>query len=109
MSRKYIRWLSKTITLLVAEPIDFIGISDMLLFDQSTRRLSVNITIADDIIFEGSEIFQASLILVDPFNPTIITVNPSLANISIEDNESKSNSVTNALNRSYITLVDFQP
>jgi len=74
----------------------------LLLFDQSIRRLSVNITIADDIIFEGSEIFQASLTLVDPFNPTIITVNPSLANISIEDNESKSNSVTNALNRSYI-------
>jgi len=81
----------------------------LLLFDQSIRRLSVNITIADDIIFEGSEIFQASLTLVDPFIPTIITVNPSLANISIEDNESKSNSVTNALNRSYITLVDFQP
>jgi len=42
------------------------------------------------MIFEGTEIFQASLTLVDPFIPTIIIVSPSLVNISIEDDESKS-------------------
>jgi len=74
----------------LAESNDFTGISDMLLlFDQSTRRVSVNVSIADDMIFEGTEVFQASLILVDPFIPTIITVSPSLANISIEDDDSK--------------------
>ena len=62
------------------------------MFDQSTRRVSVNASIVDDIVFEGTEIFQASLTLVDPFNPTVITVSPSLANISIEDDGSKSNS-----------------
>ena len=75
----------------LAESNDFTGISDMLLlFDQSTGRVSVNVSIADDMIFEGTEVFQASLILVDPFIPTIITVSPSLANISIEDNNGKS-------------------
>jgi len=62
----------------------------LLLFDQSTGRVSVNISIADDMIFEGTEVFQASLTLVDPFIPTIITVSPSLANISIEDDDGKS-------------------
>ena len=62
----------------------------LLLFDQSTRRLSVNISIVDDIVFEGTEIFEASLTLVDPFNPSIITVSPSVVNISIEDDDSKS-------------------
>ena len=62
----------------------------LLVFDQSTQSVSVNVSIADDMIFEGTEIFQASLTLVDPFNPAIITVRPSLANISIEDDESKS-------------------
>jgi len=51
--------------------------------------VSVNVSIADDMIFEGTEIFQASLTLVDPFIPTIINVSPSLANISIEDDDSK--------------------
>jgi len=64
----------------------------LLLFDQSTRRVSVNVSIADDMIFEGTEIFQASLTLVDPFIPAIITVSPSLANISIEDDDGKSDS-----------------
>ena len=49
----------------------------------------MNVSIADDMIFEGTEVFQASLTLVDPFIPTIITVSPSLANISIEDDDSK--------------------
>jgi len=62
----------------------------LLLFDQSTRRVSVNVSIADDMIFEGTEIFRASLTLVDPFIPAIITVSPSLANISIEDDDGKS-------------------
>ena len=76
-----------------AESNDFTGISDMrLLFDQSTGRVSVNVSIADDMIFEGIEVFQASLTLVDPFIPTIITVSPSLANISIEDDDGKSDS-----------------
>ena len=75
----------------LAEPYDFNGISTMLLlFDQSTQSVSVNISIADDMFFERTEIFQAYLTLVGPFNPTIITVRPSLANISIEDDDSKS-------------------
>ena len=64
----------------------------LLLFDQSTGRVSVNVSIADDMIFEGIEVFQASLTLVDPFISTIITVSPSLANISIEDDDGKSDS-----------------
>ena len=59
------------------------------MFNQSTQSVSVNVSIADDMIFEGTEVFQASLTLVDPFIPTIITVSPSLANISIEDDDSK--------------------
>ena len=80
------------IVYLIKIPVDdFTGISDMLLlFGESTQSVSVNISIADDTIFEGTEIFQASLTLVDPFNPTVITVSPSLANISIEDDDSKS-------------------
>ena len=62
----------------------------LLLFGQSKQVVSVNISIADDVIFEGAEIFQASLTLVDPFIPTIITVSPSLASISIEDDDGKS-------------------
>ena len=62
----------------------------LLVFDQRTQSVSVNVSIADDMFFEGTEVFQASLTLVDPFNPTIITVSPSLANISIEDDDSKS-------------------
>jgi len=74
----------------LAEPNDFTAISGtLLLFDQSTQSVSVNVSIADDMIFEGTEMFQASLTLVDPFIPTIITVSPSLANISIEDDDSK--------------------
>ena len=75
----------------LAEADDFSRISDMrVLFAISTQSVPVNISIADDMIFEGTEVFQASLILVDPFIPTIITVSPSLANISIEDNNGKS-------------------
>ena len=62
----------------------------LLLFGESTESVSVNISIVDDVIFEGTEIFQASLTLVDPFIPTVIIVSPSLANISIEDDDSKS-------------------
>ena len=81
-----------------AEPSDFTGISGMLLsFDQSTRRVSINVSISDDMIFEGTEIFQASLTLVDPFIPTVITVSPSLANISIEDDDSKPNNTLNGI------------
>ena len=77
----------------LAEPNDFTAISGMLLlFDQSTQSVLVNVSIADDMIFEGTEIFQASLTLVDPFIPAIITVSPSLANVSIEDDDSKSDS-----------------
>jgi len=73
-----------------AAPDDFTGVTNTFLsLDQSTRRVSVNISIADDSIVEAIEIFQASLTLVDPFIPTIITVTPSLANISIEDDDSK--------------------
>jgi len=61
----------------------------LLLFDRSTGSVSVNVSITDDMIFEGTEFFQASLTLVDPFIPTIITVSPSLANISIDDDDSK--------------------
>ena len=61
----------------------------LLLFDQSTGRVSVNVSIADDMIFEGTEVFQASLTLVEPFIPAVITVSPSLANISIDDDDSK--------------------
>ena len=64
----------------------------LLLFDQSTGRVLVNVSIVDDMIFEGTEVFQASLTLVDPFIPAIITVSPSLANVSIEDDDSKSDS-----------------
>jgi len=66
----------------------------LLLFDQSTQSVSVNVSIADDVIFEGTEMFQASLTLVDPFIPTIITVSPSLANISIDDDDSKLTLIT---------------
>ena len=66
----------------------------LLLFDQSTGRVSVNVSIADDMIFEGTEVFQASLTLVDPFIPPIIIVSPSLANISIEDDDSKLTLIT---------------
>ena len=62
----------------------------LLMFDQSTRTVSVNISITDDNIVEAAEIFQASLTLVDPLNPNFITVRPSMANISIEDDDSKS-------------------
>ena len=61
----------------------------LLLFDQSTGRVSVNVSIADDMIFEGTEVFQACLTLVEPFIPAVITVSPSLANISIDDDDSK--------------------
>ena len=64
----------------------------LLLFDQSTGRVLVNVSIVDDMIFEGTEVFQASLTLVDPFIPAIITVSPSLANVSIEDDDGKSDS-----------------
>ena len=77
----------------LAEADDFSRISDMrVLFAISTQSVPVNISIADDMIFEGTEVFQASLTLVDPFIPTIITVTPSLANISIEDDDGKSDS-----------------
>ena len=74
-----------------AAPDDFTGVSNtLLLFDWSTRRVSVTIFISDNKVVETAEIFQASLTLVDPLNPNIITVRPSMANISIEDDDSKS-------------------
>ena len=47
--------------------------------------MTVNISIVDDTIVEATEMFQASLTLVDPLLPGIITVSPSLADIVIED------------------------
>ena len=74
-----------------AAPDDFTGVSNMLLlFDRGTRTVSVSISIADDNIVEAAEICQVSLTLVNPLNPNIIMVSPSLANISILDDDSKS-------------------
>jgi len=62
----------------------------LLLFDQGTSTVSVHITIVDDNIVEAAEICQVSLTLVNPLNPNIIIVSPSLANISVLDDDSKS-------------------
>lgn len=68
-----------------AAPDDFTGIPNMeLLFNQSTRRVMVNVSITDDTTAEGIETFQASLTLVSPLLPNII-VSPNLTTISIVD------------------------
>ena len=70
----------------LAAPNDFMEVSSLLLvFDQSRTTVTVNISIEVDTIVEATETFQASLTLVDPLVPNIITVSPSLADIFIED------------------------
>ena len=61
-----------------AAPDDFTGVTNtFLLLDQSTRRVSVNISIADDSIVEAIEIFQAStmpsLLLVPAWQTSALT------------------------------------
>jgi len=70
----------------ITAPDDFTEVSSLLLvFDQSTTTVTVNISIVDDTVAEATETFQASLTLVDPLRPDIITISPSLADIFIED------------------------
>lgn len=70
----------------ITAPDDFTEVSSLLLvFDQSTTTVTVNVSIVDDTVAEETETFQASLTLVDPLRPGIITISPSLADIFIED------------------------
>ena len=59
------------------------------MFNQSTTTVTVSISIVDDTTVEAREMFQASLTLVDPLRPDVITVSPSLADIFIEDSFGK--------------------
>ena len=57
----------------------------MLLFDESTSEVQVNISISDDNIFEELlETFTVSLVC-DPADPVI--VNPKTATVFIRDGE----------------------
>jgi len=76
--------------LYLTAPDDFTEVSSLLLvFDQSTTTVTVNISIVDDTVAEATETFQASLTLVDSLCPDIITISPSLADIFIEDSFGK--------------------
>jgi len=76
--------------LYLTAPDDFTEVSSLLLvFNQSTTTVTVSISIVDDTTVEAREMFQASLTLVDPLRPDVITVSPSLADIFIEDSFGK--------------------
>jgi len=72
----------------IPAPDDFSEITSMMLeFDQSTTNVSVNISITNDVLAEGTETFQVSISLIMGTN---ITFDPNMTTVSVEDDDCKS-------------------
>jgi len=72
----------------IPAPDDFSETTSMILeFDQSTTNVSVNISITNDVLAEGTETFQVSISLIMGTN---ITFDPNMTTVSIEDDDCKS-------------------
>ena len=74
--------------IIAKENLDFGSVSDTLIFQAGSpggTLLCVNITIIDDLRFEGQEIFQVTLYTADP--AVDYSINP--ISIFILDNEGK--------------------
>lgn len=72
----------------IPAPDDFSETTSMILeFGQSTTNVSVNISITNDVLAEGTETFQVSISLIMGTN---ITFDPNMTTVSIEDDDCKS-------------------
>ena len=68
-------------------PDDYEELSGLpLLFDSSTTRREIQVTINEDLVLEGDEVFSATL-MGDPADSDILTVDPPMAQITILDND----------------------
>ena len=74
----------------IAAPDDFSERTSMMLeLEQSTRNVSVNISITDDTLAEGTETFHVSINIVMDTDLSNVTVNPNMTTVSIQDNDCK--------------------
>ena len=85
---------SHTIHLSIA-PGDYGALTDFPLgpFSNSVRQLTFSVSIVNDMIPEGDEIFDASLTLLPDDRARfgdLVTVAPDLASVTILDDEGKS-------------------
>lgn len=72
----------------IPAPDDFSETTSMMLeFDPSTTNVSVNISITNDVLAEGTETFQVSISLIMGTN---ITFDPNMTTVSVEDDDCKS-------------------
>ena len=47
----------------------------------------VNVNITDDLLLEENKVFWATLALVDPNRPDLITIAPNVSRITINDDD----------------------
>lgn len=61
----------------------------VLMFDESSSRREVNISIIDDILVESDELFQVELILISNELSQFVRIRPSVTTITILDDDGK--------------------
>ncbi len=67
---------------------DYIAVMRVLSFNSTILSITTPVTIREDTIDENTENFGADLSLLRG-NPSRVTINPSAADVSIIDNDSK--------------------
>ena len=68
-------------------PADYQTVTRMITFSSSVSTASITVTIFDDSIFESTENFVGNL--VDPQSQNRVFLMPSIANVTIMDNDGK--------------------
>ena len=72
--------------LFLIAPDDYIPVDELLTFSDSVTTIEVNVTLIDDDSLEENEIFRGRLSIFN--SSTVAAVNPSLADVTIQDDDS---------------------
>ena len=73
---------------LLAAPVDYIPISEVITFSSSSIAQTIHVSIVNDQLLEIDEVFTVSLSLEDESDRGRVQLNPSSASITVIDDDS---------------------
>ena len=82
---------------LLAAPVDYIPISEVITFSSSSITQTVHVSIVNDPLLEIDEVFTVSLSLEDKTDLGLVQLNPTSTSITIIDDDGIMNIVINCM------------
>ena len=79
--------VSKLFPTIFVAPLDYLSISEVLTFSSSSTTQTVNVSIVDDQLLEGNEVFLVSLALKNQTDVHYVQLGPTSASITIIDDD----------------------